>query len=122
VQLNKGAPISNMAGCDYYDSAGKHDPIFSGVAFYPVDQPAVYPNPSDTGYVKFINLIPGSQISIYTLSGEFVNSMDVPGINAVWNCKNIQNEGVSAGIYYYIVKNKNSGLLYTGKLFIMTRH
>jgi uncharacterized repeat protein (TIGR01451 family) len=119
--LAGGIPIANYAGCDYYDASGKHAPVFSGQVFYPLGIPVVYPNPA-TDHIKFTNIVPGSEIDIYTLSGEFVNSMDVQdSITTIvtWPCINSHNVRVSAGIYYYLIKDSKGKAQYVGKLFIM---
>jgi hypothetical protein len=118
ISLSNTAPISNFAGCDYDDTAGKHAPIFSQLAFYPLNLPAVYPNPG-ADYIKFTNIVPGSQIEIYTLSGEFVNSMDVQEIVETWDCRNRYRMRVSPGIYYYLIRDAKGKMQYRGKLFLI---
>jgi uncharacterized delta-60 repeat protein/uncharacterized repeat protein (TIGR01451 family) len=118
VSLSGSVPIANYAGCDYYDGTGKHAPIFSQLVFYPLDIPAVYPNPA-TDYVKFTNIVPGSQVEIFTLSGEFVNSIPAQSVVVLWDLTNRFNGRVSAGIYYYLIRDAKGKVGYKGKIFIV---
>jgi uncharacterized repeat protein (TIGR01451 family) len=118
VSLSGSVPVANYAGCDYFDGAGKHAPIFSQLVFYPLDIPAVYPNPA-TDYVKFTNIVPGSQVEIFTLSGEFVNSMPAKYVVITWNMKNMFDSSVSPGVYYYLVRDAKGKVSYKGKIFIV---
>lgn len=111
-------PIANSAGCDYDDASGRHGPIFSEAVFYPVGLPAVYPNPA-VDYVKFTNIVPGSQVDIFTLSGEYVNSLDITHLTETWMMNNRFNSRVSPGIYYYLIKDEKGVTRYKGKIFIV---
>lgn len=116
--LKEGLPVTNYAGCDYYDGAGKHAPVFSEAAFYPYNLPVVYPNPG-VDHVRFTNIVPGSQIDLFTVSGELVDSISVVNIVETWDCKNRRNSRVSPGIYYYLIKNQKRKAFYKGKIFIV---
>jgi len=120
-------PLSNMVGIDYNDPAytpaiGKHPPIFSTDSFYPIGDPVVYPNPYNVDSVMpliFDDIVPGSLIQIYTLSGELVAAIQAPTIKTTWNGRNENNRKVSAGIYYFVIHNQASGQVKKGKLFVI---
>ena len=83
----------------------------------------IYPNPfnPDTaigGALKIENLIPGADFKIYTISGEFVYSKEAETVIEYWYPRNRYGSPVSAGIYYYIIKNPDDRI-YKGKLFIV---
>jgi uncharacterized repeat protein (TIGR01451 family) len=120
LTINKGVPIINYAGCDYSDATGKRAPVFSQLVFYPMDLPVVYPNPG-AGPIKFTNIVPGSKIEIYTISGEFVNSMDAQGLIITWYCTNRAGSRVSPGVYYYLIRDSGRTARYRGKLFIINK-
>ena len=75
-------PIKNVVSVDYNDPMyngpyGRHPVITSNVSFYPEGLPVVYPNPFNPrtaryGKLKFDNLIPGAEVTIYTVVGEEV--------------------------------------------------
>lgn len=115
--INTGVPIINYAGCECPGS----QPVFSQLVFYPADLPVVYPNPSEKGYVKFTNIVPGSTVEIYTISGEFVNSMDAQSVIITWYCRNRMGSRVSPGIYYYLIRDSGGNARYRGKLFIVNK-
>ena len=130
VSLDASGTILNEAFADYndpffFDWYMKHPPVYSNECYYPDGVPLVFPNPfnPDTainGTLKFGNIVPGSIIQIYTLSGEVVailNSAET--IRVEWNATNRFGGPVSPGIYYYTVKNKKSGQMHKGKLFIV---
>jgi uncharacterized repeat protein (TIGR01451 family) len=125
--ITPGDMIETVAGADYHDpyysgAFGRHPPIFSYMHFYPEGQVIVVPNPyniTSNKTLKFLNIVPGSLIAIYTLSGEMVNSLDSSGIRAEWNGKNRNNSAVSPGIYYYLITNQATGQIKRGKIFIV---
>jgi hypothetical protein len=116
-----------MVGIDYNDPAytpaiGKHPPLFSQDSFYPIGDPVVYPNPYNVDSVLpliFDDIVPGSLIQIYTLSGELVAAIQAPTIKTTWNGRNENNRKVSPGIYYFIIHNQASGQVKKGKLFVI---
>jgi uncharacterized repeat protein (TIGR01451 family) len=116
--INQNEPIANYAGCDYRVSGARYVPVFSQLAFYPMDQPAVFPNPAKD-HVKFMNIVPGSRIEIFSLAGELVYSREAQDINETWSRNNNSGKRVSAGMYYYIIKNKGGKVGYKGKIFII---
>ncbi len=135
-ELQEGSAIQNSAGVDYTDpyyggvppGTGwldqRHPPVFSGICFYPSGLPLVYPNPfnPDTaidGELKFNNIIPGSLIRIYTISGEVVEVIKARYIRVRWDGKNRYNSPCSPGIYYWTVENKETGEMHKDKLFIV---
>jgi hypothetical protein len=130
VEITTIAPgdmIATTAGTDYNDPYysgpfGRHPPIFSSVHFYPEGQPVIYPNPfslSVKGLLKFVNMVPGSLITIYTVSGEIVTSIDCPKVREEWNGKNRQGASISPGIYFYLITNQNTKQIKRGKIFIV---
>jgi uncharacterized repeat protein (TIGR01451 family) len=116
--INTDFPIANYAGCDYEVSGARYAPVFSKLVFYPMDQPAVYPNPA-TDHVKFMNIVPGSRIEIYTLSAELVYSQEAADVSVTWNCRNNSGRKASPGVYYYLIRNKEGKMGYRGKIFII---
>ena len=127
ISVNKEAPITNRVYVDYNDeyyvAPERHPAIESNTAYYPSELPVVYPNPFDpekaVGKVlKIDNLVPGSEVQIYTLSGEIVASISAgSGIKVVWDGKNRYGSKVSSGIYLYVIKNSKKN--YIGKIFLI---
>jgi len=130
VTLNTYNPsntlISNVMSVDYNDpfyNFIKHPPLTSNVMFYPIGKVEVYPNPYNpnraiNGTLKFVNVVPGTSIQIYTVSGELVDSITANDIVAYWNGKNRYGEKVSAGIYYFVITNID-GTHMQGKIFLL---
>lgn len=121
-------PIVNYAAVDYNDTHyiengpfGKHPPVYSAASFFPLGRPIVYPNPfnPERQKVKFENLVPNSTIFIYTVSGEFVKTINVSLIRAEWDGKNNKGKTVSDGIYYFVIKNPNASMALRGKIFVV---
>jgi len=132
IKTTAGASqVYNTAYADYNDQAypdawDRHPPINSGPVEFPLLQAVVYPNPfipseSFDGNVKFANLVPGALIEIYTLSGEFVVSLQPVTTKGRWNLRNKHGSEVSPGVYYYVIKNMYSGEKIRGKLFVISR-
>ncbi|HDQ25276.1 MAG TPA: isopeptide-forming domain-containing fimbrial protein [bacterium] len=121
-----GNVISNTAGADYNDGYYtpdymRHPPIFSDAALYPGSAVAVFPNPYSINGppLKISNLIPGSTVSFYTLSGEFVYSIKAQCVTESWNGTNRRGARVSPGVYYYLIINPSGGVTEKGKIFIV---
>jgi len=124
-----GEPITNIAAVEYNDPmhpapGPKHPPVYSELSFYPIGRPVVYPNPFNmnslpNSLVRFDNIVPGSVIQIYTVSGESVTSIYAASVKAYWNCKNRYNNDVSPGIYYFIINNQADNRNHKGKLFLV---
>jgi hypothetical protein len=121
-------PIVDYAAVDYNDTHyvengpfGKHPPVYSSASFFPMGRPIVYPNPfnPDTQKLKFENIVPGSTIFIYTVSGELVRTINTSLIRAEWNGDNSKGRIVSEGIYYFVIKNPNSSTALRGKIFVV---
>lgn len=128
TSLEPNGFITNKVGCDYNDDFYlpplRHPPVFSNVAFYPLGEVAVYPNPFNPkiaidGKVKFANTVPGMFIRIFTISGEFVVSIKADSVIAYWEGKNRFGCMVSPGVYYYIIENPETGKIIKGKLFVI---
>jgi len=127
ISINKDMPIANSVyvdyNDDYYVNPSRHPPLESNTAYYPSDLPVIYPNPFSSakaigGVLKIDNLVPGSTIQIYTLSGEIVMSLTAKNIKITWDGKNRYGHKVSPGIYYYIIKSSGNRS-YMGKIFII---
>jgi uncharacterized repeat protein (TIGR01451 family) len=127
TSYNGNYPIENRAWCDYNDNyftmPSRHPAICSATCFYPEHMPIVYPNPfnPDTavnGTLKFSNLIAGTLIQIYSLSGELVYNINASGINEIWHGRNVYGSKASPGIYYYVIKTPD-GHRYIGKLYVV---
>jgi hypothetical protein len=122
-------PIINIAETDYSDNyyfpggpfGGKHPPVASQAFFYPLGRMWVFPNPynpAKDGTIKFDNVVPGSIITIYTLSGEPVKTINTSVIRAYWDGRNWKGYECSPGIYLFTVKN-GSAVKLKGKIFLI---
>lgn len=72
--------------------------------------------------IQFINLPQTSQIKIFTLSGNLVqtiNHIDAQQGYEDWNLTSSVGQAVSSGIYLFTVKNKKTGKVQTGKFVII---
>ena len=122
-------PLINTVSADYNDNhysgpAGRHPAISSQAMEFPLSEVVAFPNPfiaseSFDGTIKFANVAPGSTISIYTLSGEFVVTIQPAASRPKWDLKNKNNRQVSAGVYFYVIRNNFSGQILKGKLFVV---
>jgi hypothetical protein len=128
-------PLVTIAAVDYNDPYyyydygantnginGRHPPIMSSACFYPIGKPAVYPNPfcPDTDIViHFDNIVPGSIVSIYTISGELVRDIQSPQIRTQWDGRNRFGSPASPGIYFFLIRNQASGQVLKGKIFVV---
>jgi hypothetical protein len=79
-----------------------------------------FPNPFSLsrGMIKFIGMPAGSNLSLYTLSGERVRSFLAQGGINYWDGKNSDGKKVSPGIYLYVLKRSDNNTMTAGKLFI----
>lgn len=127
VRINKDIPIANSVyvdyNDDYYVGLLRHPPIESNTAYFPSDLPVIYPNPFNpdkaiSGVLKIDNLVPGSTVQIYTISGEIVMVINANSVKEIWDGKNRYGYKVSPGIYYYIIKGSGNKT-YMGKIFII---
>lgn len=117
----------NAVSVDYndpfYSPVARHPAVTSSAVQYPGGPIVAFPNPfqvSSADEVKFSNVPPGSELTIATISGEIVYAIDVIGqVRAKWDGRNNRGQRVSAGIYYYIVRNMQSGQITRGKLFVV---
>jgi uncharacterized repeat protein (TIGR01451 family) len=124
-------PLANSASVDYNDphyiaggALGKHPPITSLTTFYPEGRPIVFPNPynpDNDGNIKFVNIVPGSMIEIFTISGEMVKVINSNLIRAEWDGRNRNGNPVSPGVYYFVIKNQTSGQVMKGKIFVIKK-
>jgi hypothetical protein len=82
-----------------------------------------YPNPfvlRDGANMTFsINNTSGGYVEIYTISGRFVNMLQINAgqSDAVWNLNNVSGTGIKPGIYVYVIKD-NNGSKKSGKIVI----
>jgi fimbrial isopeptide formation D2 family protein len=121
--------IHNTASVNYNDPAYpapgvKHPPIKSDLSLYPTGRPVVFPNPFNPktakgGTLKFANMVPGSVIQIFTISGEAVAAITAQGTNVEWDGKNGGGSSMAAGIYYFVITNKTTNSTLKGKLFVV---
>jgi hypothetical protein len=122
--------ISNFVSVDYNDpcytggTAGRHPAVNSPPIEFPEEPIIPFPNPyglgsARDGQLKFANVPPGSIITMFTISGEMVVTIDVPQVRAVWDGKNNHNHAVSPGVYFYLVKNMYSRQITKGKVFVV---
>ncbi len=82
----------------------------------------VWPNPFNpvyavNGVLKAYQVPPGSTMTLYTVSGEPVNTVGETNGLILWDGRNKNGHIVSSGIYYYVIQNSGK-LLYRGKLLI----
>ncbi len=83
----------------------------------------VWPNPFNPQYavggaLKAYQVPSGATMSLYTLSGEMVDQLTPNSSGYIyWYGANQNGVPVSAGVYYYVIKNGNSTLL-SGKLLV----
>lgn len=127
LNLPKDSPITNKVMCDYNDTyyvlPQRHPPVVSNIAYYPADIPVIYPNPfypekAIGKKLKIDNVVPGSIIHIYTVSGELVMSFNATDMTVYWDGKNRFGYMSSPGVYYWLIKTP-SNKIYKGKLFIV---
>lgn len=82
-----------------------------------------YPVPfkPSAGHAKitFTGLTYSARISVYTLSGRLVRSLDKndPGSTLDWDVKNSAGEGLASGVYIFVVKSP--GQTRHGKLMVI---
>jgi len=123
-------PIMLVAETDYADGyffpgspyGDKHyPPVSSEQFFYPLGKIVIYPNPynPEKGSLNFNNVVPGSTIQIWTVSGEHVRTIFSPGIRAFWDGRNHAGHPVSQGIYFFTVRNGSSNVALKGKIFVI---
>jgi hypothetical protein len=96
----------------------------SNISFITVGDIVVYPNPFNpktavNGACKFANLPKNTRITIFTLSGEMVQSFRNQTAIVTWNGTNMSKKPVSPGIYYYIITWNDGVNKMVGKIFLM---
>ncbi|MFH1859704.1 MAG: cohesin domain-containing protein, partial [bacterium] len=88
--------------------------IMANLDFLLPEDIIVYPNPCNVSQgqttIFFSNLPPKSKISIYSIAGELVKTIED---NNSWN-----PGGVASGIYIYVITN-DTGLIQTGKIGVV---
>lgn len=129
TDYKEGELVMNRASADYndpyYQDMDRHPPVESNLNFYPLGVPVVFPNPFNKSTaignrLKFINIVPGSIINIFTISGERVTSINLgDDTRYSWDCTNYHGSPVSPGIYYYTITNTTTRQFYKGKIFIV---
>ncbi len=83
----------------------------------------VWPDPYSLQYaydhaLRVSCLPPGAQVCVYTVSGEWVNTISQSGDPTEWiGAKNHNGTPVSPGIYYYVIQNSQT-VLQRGKFLI----
>jgi flagellar hook assembly protein FlgD len=71
--------------------------------------------------IRFTNLPQQCTINIYTISGEFVKSIEHDDNfkgSVFWNLKNTSDKSVAPGLYIYILET-NNGLSKVGKFAVV---
>lgn len=133
TQITDNDLIINEITIDYNDPYyfeggpyGRHPEITSNAAMYPQDRVVIFPNPFNPrtargNVLKFLNVIPGSLINIYTVSGEHVTTIKAASILETWDGKNNMRKMCSPGIYYWLVINPYNNSINKGKLFIVSK-
>ena len=129
THVQEGDMIQNIAAVDYNDGyyqpgVARHPPVYSEASFYPEGLPVVFPNPfsmktAKDGSLKVLNLVPGSRVEVYTLSGEMVFASEAKSVRVQWDGRNRRGYYVSPGVYYYLITNRRTERVYRGKLFVM---
>jgi len=129
--------LNLSAGRTYYftvkaqNGAGQYSPptssngqmVISDVSYSSLDQTRTYPNPCiiDESSMKFDKLPADAILSIYSLSGKLVRTLNETdfGNNGVilWNGKNTLGDYISQGIYIYMLKTPD-GQKKTGKIAV----
>jgi hypothetical protein len=105
-------------------------PVFSAYAqdiseayAYPVpfrpnfNKPAKYG--TDAQGITFTKILQGSEITIYTVTGEevIVLNLQTVATSLVWDTKNDKGEKVASGVYVYVIEHL--GKKKTGRLVII---
>ena len=89
--------------------------------FTSFDNLIVFPNPcifnTSSKFITFKNLINGSIIKIYSISGVLVRELKPNNVSYQWDLKNSKNKYVGSGIYIFNIKADN--LQKTGKIAII---
>lgn len=114
------SPVS----CTYGDEVNAYNIIYSPSKTIYVGDIEIYPNPFNPstaagGVMKFANMPGDSIITIYTISGEAVMNFYSKQSIVPWDGKNMNEKQVSPGIYYYVIRLKNSTRVLTGKIFVI---
>jgi len=63
-------------------------------------------------------VLPGDDVTFYTLSGEFVVKITAVTTLIQWNGRNKNSSRVSEGVYYYVVQ-RGSQTRKVGKVFVL---
>jgi hypothetical protein len=79
----------------------------------------VYPNPFNPNKtkLKFLDMPPGANIGIYTISGENVINIHADYPLVYWDGKNSFGSKIAPGIYFYMISTSQEVL--TGKIFVI---
>lgn len=71
----------------------------------------VGPNPwragKHQGGIRFMGLVPGDEVKLYTFSGGFVRRLEAQGVLSEWDLTNEEGKGVASGEYSYLVTGTN---------------
>ena len=72
--------------------------------------------------IQFINIPSPSEIKVYTLAGDLVETIEHNDANrgfADWNLTSSVDQAVSSGIYIYSVRDLNTGKIHVDKFVIL---
>jgi hypothetical protein len=68
--------------------------------------------------LKIENCPAGTEIRLFTVSGELVRRFECTGNRIVWDGKNMQAEDVAKGVYIYLMTTPQGEKL-IGKIFLV---
>jgi len=90
---------------------------------YQSDEIIIFPNPFNISKareqkLKILNMPYMSIMVIYSISGEFVYSLEGQNQMEYWNGSNIYGKRVAPGIYFYTIR-KNGIMIKNGKLLVI---
>ncbi len=109
---------------DYYPLTDDiTDAHFTGTLVFPntLRNVKVFPNPviqSESNEVIFQDLMENCTISLYTVAGDHLVTMDNESIDHTWKVENTRNEKLATGIYIYIIIDED-GEQCSGKLAVI---
>ncbi|MFQ6674791.1 MAG: hypothetical protein ACE5LH_00455 [Fidelibacterota bacterium] len=104
------------------------NPYRGDIAYHAYDPPWEKPDPTRASWmeqdrrIQFINLPARSEITIYTLAGDWIISLyhdDPTRGYEDWNLTSRVGQAISSGIYLYTVKDNATGQVHVGKFVVI---